>query len=131
MTLRCSRTTPPWEWTRAFGRPVVPEEYSTHSGWAKGTGSKLSVARSEATSLHSVASTPTGKSDSSTEGVACARGPAPGWAKYGTVACGRRPASGWAKYGTVACGRGPAPGWAKYETVVCARRPASGWAKYG
>ena len=30
--LTCSRTTPPWLCTRALGRPVVPDEYSTHSG---------------------------------------------------------------------------------------------------
>ncbi len=35
--LTCSTRMPPWDWTIAFGRPVVPEEYRTHSGWAKGT----------------------------------------------------------------------------------------------
>ena len=29
-------------WTIAFGSPVVPDEYSTHSGWSNGTGSNVS-----------------------------------------------------------------------------------------
>ena len=43
-TLTCSTTTPPWLWTSAFGSPVVPEEYSTQSGWSNGSGSKRSLA---------------------------------------------------------------------------------------
>ena len=31
---------PPCPWTIAFGRPVVPDENSTNSGWSKATGSK-------------------------------------------------------------------------------------------
>ena len=34
--LRCSSRIPPWPWTIAFGSPVVPLEYRTHSGWSKG-----------------------------------------------------------------------------------------------
>ena len=30
--LRCSSRMPPWDWTIAFGNPVVPDEYRTHSG---------------------------------------------------------------------------------------------------
>ena len=29
---------PPWPWTMAFGRPVVPDENSTNSGWSNATG---------------------------------------------------------------------------------------------
>ena len=35
----CSRTIPPCPCTIPFGSPVVPEEYSTQSGWSNGTGS--------------------------------------------------------------------------------------------
>ncbi len=35
--LSCSSRIPPWPWTIAFGRPVVPLEYRTHSGWSNGT----------------------------------------------------------------------------------------------
>src|ERR1700722_17038659 len=35
---RCSSRTPPVLWTIPLGRPVVPEENSTHSGWLNGTG---------------------------------------------------------------------------------------------
>jgi hypothetical protein len=35
----CSRTIPPCPCTMPFGSPVVPEEYSTQSGWSNGTGS--------------------------------------------------------------------------------------------
>src|SRR5207302_11192044 len=56
-TLTCSITAPPWLWTSALGRPVVPDEYSTHSGCSNGSGSKLKRAlRSEATSAQAVAS---------------------------------------------------------------------------
>ena len=40
--LRCSSRIPPWPWMIAFGLPVVPEENSTHSGCANGTGSNAS-----------------------------------------------------------------------------------------
>jgi len=30
---------PPWPCTIPLGRPVVPDEYSTHRGWSNGTGS--------------------------------------------------------------------------------------------
>src|SRR5690606_37988598 len=43
---RCSTTMPPWPCTMPFGRPVVPDEYSTHSGWSNGTGSNSSGAPS-------------------------------------------------------------------------------------
>src|SRR3546814_20151157 len=33
---------PPWECVMALGMPVVPEEYKTHRGCAKGTGSNSS-----------------------------------------------------------------------------------------
>ena len=42
--LSSSRAMPPWPWTIALGSPVVPEEYSTHSGWSKATGSKVGSA---------------------------------------------------------------------------------------
>ena len=42
--LSCSSRIPPWPWTIAFGRPVVPLEYRTHSGWSKATGSSTSGA---------------------------------------------------------------------------------------
>src|SRR5437870_8236463 len=59
--LMCSRTTPPWLWTRALGRPVVPEEYRTHRGWSKGTGSQVSPTDSLATRFsQSVVSGPYG-----------------------------------------------------------------------
>ena len=35
---RPSSRTPPWPCTIAFGRPVVPDEKSTTSGWSNGTG---------------------------------------------------------------------------------------------
>src|SRR3954451_23599483 len=37
----CSRTMPPWLWTIALGRPVVPDEWSTQRGWSNGTGSNV------------------------------------------------------------------------------------------
>ena len=40
--LSCSSRIPPWPWTIAFGSPVVPLEYRTHSGWSKSTGSSTS-----------------------------------------------------------------------------------------
>ncbi len=45
---RCSSRIPPWPWTIAFGRPVVPDEYRTQSGWSNGTGSNRSSAPSPA-----------------------------------------------------------------------------------
>ncbi len=44
---------PPWLWTIAFGSPVVPEEYRTHSGWSKGTGVNSSSVPSPAASSSS------------------------------------------------------------------------------
>ena len=41
--LRCSSRIPPWPWTIAFGSPVVPDEYRTHSGWSNGTRSNSSA----------------------------------------------------------------------------------------
>ena len=35
---------PPWLWTSAFGRPVVPDEYTTQSGCENGTGVNVSGA---------------------------------------------------------------------------------------
>ncbi len=46
--LRCSRRMPPWPWTMAFGKPVVPEENSTYRGWSNGTCSNVSGARRQA-----------------------------------------------------------------------------------
>src|ERR1700733_1352832 len=42
----CSIRMPPWLCTIALGRPVVPDEYSTHRGWSNGSCSKLSSAPS-------------------------------------------------------------------------------------
>ena len=42
--LRCSSRIPPCPWTMPFGRPVVPDEYSTQSGWSNATASKRSSA---------------------------------------------------------------------------------------
>ena len=36
--MSCSSRMPPWPWTIAFGRPVVPLEYRTWSGWSNATG---------------------------------------------------------------------------------------------
>src|SRR5882757_7903944 len=41
---RCSSTMPPCPCTMPLGSPVVPDEYSTHSGWSNGTGSNASGA---------------------------------------------------------------------------------------
>ncbi len=46
---RCSSRIPPWLCTIAFGRPVVPDEYRTHSGWSNGTRSNV-IASSSAVS---------------------------------------------------------------------------------
>jgi hypothetical protein len=43
-SLTCSTTMPPCECTMGLGRPVVPEEYTTHSGCSKGTCSTCSGA---------------------------------------------------------------------------------------
>ena len=53
---RCSSRIPPWPCTIAFGLPVVPEENSTHSGWANGTGSNARSAGSARSSLQGVES---------------------------------------------------------------------------
>ena len=53
-----SRAIPPWPWTIALGSPVVPEEYSTHSGWSKATGSKASAAPAPCSSSRSQATVP-------------------------------------------------------------------------
>ena len=37
ITLRCSTSTPAWPCTIGFGRPVVPDEYSTYSGCSAST----------------------------------------------------------------------------------------------
>src|SRR5690348_12911328 len=39
---RCSSRIPPWPCTIGLGNPVVPEEYSTYSGWSNGTGANSS-----------------------------------------------------------------------------------------
>ena len=49
--LKCSTTIPPWPCTIALGRPVVPEENSTHSGWSNGTCANSSGARSASSAL--------------------------------------------------------------------------------
>src|SRR5919108_529647 len=43
-----SRAMPPWPCTIGLGSPVVPDEYSTHSGWSKATASKAGSAGSAA-----------------------------------------------------------------------------------
>ena len=43
---RCSIRIPPCPWTIGFGSPVVPELYSTHSGWSNGSCAKLERASS-------------------------------------------------------------------------------------
>ena len=53
-----SRAIPPCPWTIALGSPVVPEEYSTHSGWSKATGSKASSAPAPSSSSRSQATVP-------------------------------------------------------------------------
>ncbi len=42
--LSCSSRIPPWPWTIAFGRPVVPLEYRTQRGWSNGTATSSSSA---------------------------------------------------------------------------------------
>ena len=56
--MRCSSRMPPWPCTIAFGSPVVPEVYSTHSGWSNGTCSNASVAPAPAASRSSQGSGP-------------------------------------------------------------------------
>jgi hypothetical protein len=51
--LRCSSRIPPCPWTIAFGRPVVPLEYRTHSGWSNGTRTGSSGARVSSSASHS------------------------------------------------------------------------------
>ena len=41
---------PPWPCTIAFGRPVVPDEKSTNSGWSNATGSNASAPGSASSS---------------------------------------------------------------------------------
>ncbi len=41
---RCSTVIPACPCTMPFGSPVVPEEYSTHSGWSDSTGSNSNSA---------------------------------------------------------------------------------------
>ena len=52
---RCSTSIPPWLCTMGLGNPVVPDEYSTQSGWSNGTGSKTSSASSPSRSPHRAA----------------------------------------------------------------------------
>src|SRR5512144_1750753 len=40
---KCSRVMPPCPCTMPLGRPVVPDEYSTQSGWSKGTARYLGI----------------------------------------------------------------------------------------
>src|ERR1700683_5404080 len=44
VAFRCSSRTPPVLCTIPLGRPVVPEENSTHSGWPNGTATGASSA---------------------------------------------------------------------------------------
>jgi hypothetical protein len=50
----CSSRIPPWPCTIGFGSPVVPEEYRTYSGWAKGTASCTRGADAAVSSAHVV-----------------------------------------------------------------------------
>ena len=54
--LYASRMIPPWPCTIAFGRPVVPDENSTHSGWSNGTGSATRSPRSLVKASHAIVS---------------------------------------------------------------------------
>ena len=47
---------PPCPWTIAFGRPVVPDEKSTNSGWSNATGRNSSGPGSASSSSHEIAS---------------------------------------------------------------------------
>ena len=60
---RCSSRMPPWDWTIAFGSPVVPDEYRTHSGCSNGTrsnssGSSALVSDSQLSSPRTAVCTP-------------------------------------------------------------------------
>ena len=55
-SLRCSSRMPPWPCTIAFGRPVVPEENSTYSGWSNATRSNSGAAGSDRSSAQDSAS---------------------------------------------------------------------------
>ena len=59
---RLSSRIPPWPCTIAFGRPVVPDEKSTNTGWSNATGSNasgpLSASRSFQPSASSTACGP-------------------------------------------------------------------------
>ncbi len=50
--LRVSTRKPPWPCTSPFGRPVVPDEKSTHMGWSKGTTTGSSEAVPATASSH-------------------------------------------------------------------------------
>ena len=54
--LRYSSRMPPCPWTIAFGRPVVPDENSTNSGWSNATGRNASGAGSASSSFQERAS---------------------------------------------------------------------------
>ena len=54
--LRSSSRIPPCPWTIAFGRPVVPDEKSTNSGWSNATGRNSSGPGSASSSSHEIAS---------------------------------------------------------------------------
>ena len=53
---RCSRRMPPCPWTIGFGRPVVPDEKRTYSGWSNGSASNASGPLSRAASSQATAS---------------------------------------------------------------------------
>src|SRR3954451_17370441 len=72
--LACSRTMPPWPWTIAFGRPVVPDEYSTQSGWSNGTASNVRGSDGPAAnSDHDISSAPAGVASTSRYGMRMVR----------------------------------------------------------
>src|SRR3990170_1019184 len=45
-SVRCLSRIPPAPWTMLLGRPVVPDEYMTYSGWSKGSWANVGSAAS-------------------------------------------------------------------------------------
>ena len=72
--LRYSSTTPPCPCTMPLGTPVVPDEYSTQSGWSNGTGSGASRAAPSAPSAPSIPSSSAGSAASAHSVTATAYG---------------------------------------------------------
>src|SRR4029077_4478528 len=55
--LECSSMMPPWPCTTALGSPVVPEEYTIHSGCSNGTSVSSRFAVAVSASRHGVRGT--------------------------------------------------------------------------